>query len=126
VSESIGVTDARDFETRFINLGPQLQMVPGKGNVLGQNFLAKVANTGSKGESGRRLWNKVRAGAHGKPDGPHLVRTEADPAAVGGMAKAHPRCIPVFRAGSQSGVFQFDGIIKLVDGAGQSNTAGVA
>src|SRR5262249_16937379 len=75
---------------------------------------------------GRSLWKKVGAGANGKANIPHLVRAEADPAAVGRIAKAHLRCVPVFRMGSEGGVFQLDGVVKLVDCTSESDAAGIA
>src|SRR2546423_10631328 len=101
-------------------------MVPGKGDVLRQNFFAKIANACPAGEGGPGFWNKIGAGADGKAKAPQLVRAEADPTAVSGMAKAHSRYIPVFRARSEGGVFQFDGVIKFVDGASKSDAAGIA
>ena len=42
--KGVRVADAWDFETRFVEFRPELQMTPGKTDVLAQNALMKIAD----------------------------------------------------------------------------------
>ena len=53
VGESVGIADAGHLEARFVKLRPQLEVMPGEGDILRQNELAIVADAAAGGEARR-------------------------------------------------------------------------
>ena len=55
IGEGVCVADIRDFETRFIDFSPELEVMPLEADVLGENLLVIVADTATGGEGARSL-----------------------------------------------------------------------
>src|SRR6266581_2298195 len=100
--------------------------MPGEGSVLRQEQLTIVADTASDWKRRRGFGQKIWTGAGGKTKIPHFVRAHADASAEGWVFEPHFGEVPIFGSRSQSCVFDFHGVIELVDGAGRGRARGVA
>ncbi|PYL08666.1 MAG: hypothetical protein DME34_04100 [Verrucomicrobia bacterium] len=125
VGEVVGVADPRHFKARFEKLRPQLQSVPGKGDVLPENELAVVANAATSWKCGRSFRKQIWPRTGGETEVPHFVRAKTGPAAEGRMFETDVRDAPRFGPGGERRVLYFGGVIEFVDGAGHGKPAGV-
>src|SRR5689334_1939235 len=101
VSECISITDARNFETRFVEFRPQLQMVPGKADVLAQDRFPIIADVTTGWQTVHRFRPKIWTIAHGYTKAPHLIRAKAQPRIKSRMVKINFGRVPRFRTRRQ-------------------------
>src|SRR6478672_1100115 len=88
ISKRVRISHVRDFKTRFIKLGPQLQVMPCEADVLSKNKLSIVTDvpTGRQRRFGftPKIWTLTTREA----EIPCFVRPESDPAAKSRIFKA--------------------------------------
>src|SRR4029077_6854443 len=121
----VRISHIRNFKTRFVKLGPQLQMMPREADVLSQNKLSIVANVLPRRSRMFGLTPKIWALATREAKIPSFVRPESEPAAKSRIFKASLRDIPGFGTRREGCILHFDGIIKSTQSAGNRNPAGV-
>ena len=96
VGEGIGITHARNLETDFVKLGPQLQMMQGVADVLAEKEFAIIANAASYRQRRGSFRAKIGTVARGDTEIPRLVRPKADAPANGWMVEANLGRVPRF------------------------------
>ena len=97
INKCVGVADARDFETRFVKFGPELQVMPGEADILAQNAFVVIADITAIRQRPHRFGPEIRAIARGESEVPHLIWPKPDARADGGIIKANFSRIPRFR-----------------------------
>src|ERR1700704_4745261 len=96
VSERIRITNTRNFETRFIKLRPQLQMMPGNADVLAQNQFPIIADITTERQAVRGFGPEIWPIAYGNTKVPHLIRPKTQPRIESRMVKIHFGRVPRF------------------------------
>src|SRR4029077_9172947 len=76
IGERVRVTDPRNFETRFVNFRPQLQVMPGEAGVLAENDFSVITKVAARRQGRFRLRSQINAVRHGHAKVPSLIGPE--------------------------------------------------
>src|SRR6266550_8727264 len=105
VSECIRVAHTRNFETRFVEFRPQLQMMPSKTDILAENQLSVIIDIASPRQCSLSFRPKIRAVACRQAKVPHLIWPIAKARIEGRMIETNRRDAPRFRTRGERRVF---------------------
>src|SRR5438045_6117889 len=85
IGKGVRVANAWHLKTRFISFGPELKMMPGEGEILGENNFPIVTDATAGRQRKGGVSGEIRTSTGGKTKVPHFVRSKANSAAERGV-----------------------------------------